>query len=108
MDRLVEKSRLRHCRQAGINAIEGSSRLRQGAGALESKRIGLYPWEHGDGPGRRLGPEPPRSLTGLGAGNGSGPWPWPGWGPVLEERPKQAGTYRSLEPKGETLGLGKE
>ena len=30
------------------------------------------------------------------------------WGPVLEERPKQDGTYRSLEPKGETLGLGKE
>lgn len=30
------------------------------------------------------------------------------WGPVLEQRPKQDGTYRSLEPKGETLGLGKE
>lgn len=37
---------LRHHRQAGINAIEGSSRLCQGDGLRKAREIGLYPWEH--------------------------------------------------------------
>lgn len=46
MDRLVEKSVTRHCRQAGINAVKGSSQAHE-VQALESKRNWFVPWEPG-------------------------------------------------------------
>ena len=96
MDRLVEKSVFVTAARLGLMRLKAPAGSARETGSEKQEKLVCTPGSTIDGPGPPGWAGPPRSPAGLGAGNGSGPLPWPRWGPALEDRPKQAGPYRSL------------
>ena len=107
MDRLVEKSVFVTAARLGLMRLKAPPGSAREPGSGKQEKLVCTPGSTIDGLGCQAGPGHRVLCLVWGQGMGMGPGlDW--WGPVLEERPKQDGTYRSLEPKGETLGLGKE